>query len=50
MTSEAYQRLMAVRGGDPANWNWQLHDKQEGFFPTAEEEKFEGAGANEKSN
>lgn len=44
VTSEAYERLMAVKGNDPANWNWQLHDKQEGYFPTNEEDKFEGAG------
>jgi hypothetical protein len=47
---DAYERLMAVKGTDPANWNWQLHDKAEGYFPTNEEEKFEGTGANERAN
>jgi hypothetical protein len=47
---DAYERLMAVKGTDPANWNWQLHDKAEGYFPTNEEEKFEGAGVNERAN
>jgi len=41
---------MAVKGRDPANWNWQLHDKAEGFFPMAEDENFEGAGANERAH
>lgn len=48
VTSEAYERLMAVKGTDPANWNWQLHDKQEGYFPTNEEDKFEGACPNDR--
>ncbi len=39
VTSAPYERLMAVRGSDPANWNWQLHDKSEGYFPTNEEDK-----------
>lgn len=37
-TSEQYQRLMAAKGADPAKWNWQLNDKQEGFFPVGQEE------------
>ena len=46
VTSDAYERLMAVKGNDPANWNWQLHDKQEGYFPTNEEDKLDGAFVN----
>lgn len=46
VTSEAYERLMTVKGTDPANWNWQLHDKQEGFFPTNEDDKLDGAFPN----
>ena len=49
VSSDAYERVMAVKGNDPANWNWQLHDKQEGYFPTNEEDKFEGAGASERA-
>jgi hypothetical protein len=39
---------MAVKGNDPSNWNWQLHDKQEGYFPTNEEDKFDGAFTNDR--
>lgn len=42
VTSPAYERVLAAKGKDPANWNWQLHDKQEGFFPTNEEEVKDG--------
>jgi hypothetical protein len=45
--SEAYKRLMEAKGRDPANWNWQVQDKSQGFFPMAEEDNFQGAGANE---
>lgn len=48
VNSETYDRLMRVKGSDPNNWNWQLHDKSEGFFPTNDDEKFEGAGANDR--
>lgn len=49
VTSETYERVMAVKGNDPANWNWQLHDKQEGYFPTNEEDKLEGACVNDRA-
>lgn len=39
---------MAVKGNEPSNWNWQLHDKQEGYFPTNEEDKFDGAFTNDR--
>jgi len=38
ITSEQYQRLMAAKGSDPSKWNWQIHDKQEGFFPVDSDE------------
>ena len=47
VSSEQYKRLLEVKGRDPANWNWQVQDKSQGFFPMGEEENFQGAGANE---
>lgn len=47
VSSEPYKRLMEVKGRDPANWNWQVQDKSQGFFPMGEEDNFQGAGANE---
>ena len=42
VNSRVYENLMQVKGKDPANWNWQVHDKQEGFFPANEEETKSG--------
>jgi len=38
VNSDAYKRLMEARGADPTNWNWQLHDKSQGFFPMTEDD------------
>lgn len=36
---------MRAKGNNPAHWNWQVYDKQEGFFPNEEdkvdEDKFD---------
>lgn len=38
--------MMAIKGADPAKWNWQLADKQEGFFPVDEAEEEQKAPEN----
>ena len=38
VTSETYEKIMGAKGNDLAKWNWQLNDKQDGIFPTNEEE------------
>jgi hypothetical protein len=30
---------MQAKGADCANWNWQLHDKSQGFFPMTEDDQ-----------
>ena len=39
VNSDAYKRLMEAKGNDPVNWNWQLHDKSQGFFPMTEDDQ-----------
>ena len=43
---------MASKGKELAQWNWQLHDKLEGYFPNNEEEQKVGTsnGSHEKAN
>lgn len=39
VNSKEYQRMMALKGGaDTGKWNWQVADKQEGFFPMGSDE------------
>lgn len=50
VNSDTYKRLLEVKGKDPANWNWQIQDKAQGFFPMDEDDQFQGAGANERAH
>ena len=39
VTSTKYEALLAAKGKELAEWNWQLHDKLEGYFPNNDEEQ-----------
>jgi hypothetical protein len=43
LATEEYQGAFEDTGSDPANWNWQLKDRQEGFLPKDEAELAAGA-------
>jgi hypothetical protein len=39
VTSDAYKRALRAKGGNPTAWNWQMHERSEGFIPGNEEEE-----------